>query len=198
VGSDGSILSVKQLGLDQQQHEALGLVLPFKGYAQGKYASAECLPTDVDAKIIQQRLLRSVVGVKSAFETSQKAVLPASPGDADAAIMQIFEAAPAAPPLFDLQYHLPVISDTGLQLQLHSADNLAKNIEYTFGILRVESPASKVDARIWTAANGASQYRSPEWTDGLATFAPVQAVRHSCVCREREMQPSILITRWRF
>jgi hypothetical protein len=86
----------------------------------------------------------------------------------------------------------------GLQLQLHSADNLAKNIEYTFGILRVESPASKVDARIWTAANGASQYRSPEWTDGLATFAPVQAVRHSCVCREREMQPSILITRWRF
>ena len=110
--------------------------------------------------------------MKSAFETSQKAVLPASPGDADAAIMQIFAAAPAAPPLFDLQYHLPVISDTGLQLQLHSADNLAKNIEYTFGILRVESPASKV-------ANGASQYRSPEWTDGLATFAPVQAVRHS-------------------
>jgi hypothetical protein len=129
---------------------------------------------------MQQRLKRPVVSVKSVFETSQKTVLPASPGDADAAIMQIFASASTPPPLFDLQYHVPVISDTGFQLQLHSADNLAKNIEYTFGIIRVESPASKIGAKIWTMVDGASQYRSPEWKDGLATFAPVQAVRQ-CV-----------------
>ena len=89
--------------------------------------------------------------------------------------MQTFASAPAAPPLADLQYHLPVISDIGFQLQLHSADNLAKNIEYTFGILRVESPAAKIGAKIWTTVDAASQYRSPEWKDGAATFAPVES-----------------------
>ena len=115
--------------------------------------------------------------MKSVYETSQKTALPALPGDADAAMMQIFSAAPAAPPLFDLQYHLPVVSDSGFLLQLHSADNLIKNIEYTFGILRVESPASKIGAKIWTLVDGTSQYRSPVWKDGMAVFAPVHSVR---------------------
>ena len=35
TAADGSVMSVKAQGLDQAQHEAMGLVLPFKGYKQG-------------------------------------------------------------------------------------------------------------------------------------------------------------------
>jgi hypothetical protein len=175
VGSDGSTMSVKQPGLDPQQHEALGLVLPFKGYKQGKYSSVSCVPTAVEAIVIKQRLLRPMVSVKSAYETSKNTGFPLSQGDAEAAIVQTFPSTPVPPPLVDLQYHLPVIGEMGVQAQLHSADNLPKNIECTFGILRAETPASKIDAKIWTVLDGTSQYRSPVWTDGLSTFAPVKA-----------------------
>lgn len=172
VNADGSVMSIKQLGLDPQQYEALGLVLPFKGYRQGKYASVSCIPAEVEAAVIRQRLQRPLLSMKAAFETSKNTSFPIAPVDAELAITQAFPLNPVPSPLFDLQYHVPMVIDKGFELQLHSADNLAKNIEYTFGILRAEAPSSKIDAKIWTACDGASQYRSPSWKDGPATFVP--------------------------
>ena len=85
IAADGTVMSVKLQGLDQAQHEAMGLVLPFKGYKQGtrsnlnpqtpnpkpqttnpkpqtlkpdagKYTSTSCVPTDIETAIIKQRL----------------------------------------------------------------------------------------------------------------------------------------------
>jgi hypothetical protein len=113
--------------------------------------------------------------VKTAYEACKNSGLPQSPEDAESAIMSLFPSTTTPPPLFDLQYHLPVVADRGFRLQLHSADNLVKNVEVTFGIVRVETPVAKVEAKIWTVLDGVSQYRSPVWKDGLATFVPVAA-----------------------
>jgi hypothetical protein len=132
------------------------------------------VPTEVDSILLKQRLLRPVVSVKSAYEVSKKSGFPLSQTDAETAIMQVFPSTAAPPALFDLQYHSPAFGSKGFQLQLNSADNLPKNVECVFGILRAETPASKIDAKVWTAFDGTSQYRSPVWNDGLSTFAPVK------------------------